>query len=265
MTTTTGADDLASIEQRLRVSADHGRFSEEELVGLPEPVARYFNAAIAPGAPLARAADIDMRGKLKLNGRWLPLRAHEVLAPHEGFVWRARVAGVISGSDRCVDGRGVMDWKLLRLFRVARAEGADIARSSAARAVGEAVWVPTALLPRFGVQWQAISERDITANLDFEGLAFAIHLRTDEVGRVESVQLDRWGDPDESGEFAFHSFGMETTETTTFGPFTVPAVVRVGWFPGTERWADGEFIRCDVTSLTPIGPAGTESTDDDRD
>ncbi len=134
MGTTRFSGNRRSVEERLRRRAASGRFDDGELQGLPEPVRRYFRAAVAPGAPLARAAEVKMRGKLKLNGRWLSMSASEVLAPHDGFVWRARVAGMIAGSDRCVDGHGAMNWKLLGLFRIAHAEGPDTTRSAAARA-----------------------------------------------------------------------------------------------------------------------------------
>jgi len=61
-------------------------------------VRRYLTTAIAPGSPLAVSARVSMRGSLKV-GRWLPFRARELLNPHRGFVWRARVAGVLTGSD----------------------------------------------------------------------------------------------------------------------------------------------------------------------
>ncbi len=114
---------IERLEHRLLRPAAPGVFDDEELEGLPEPVARYLDAAIARGAPLARSAALDMRGHLKLDGRWLRLRAHEVLAPHDGLVWRARVAGIVTGSDRSSQGHGVMDWKLLGLLRVMHAEG----------------------------------------------------------------------------------------------------------------------------------------------
>ena len=69
-----------------------GVFSPGELDGLPEPVLRYLNAAVAPGTPLARTARIRMHGTIRI-GRWLPFRAHEVISPHTGFVWSARAAG----------------------------------------------------------------------------------------------------------------------------------------------------------------------------
>ena len=244
--------DLSDLEERLRVPAAPGSFDDGELTGLPEPVARYFRAAIAPDAPLARAATLDMRGRLKLNGRWLPLRAHQVLAPHQGLVWRARVAGVITGSDRSADGRGVMDWKLFGLVRVAHDEGADIARSAAGRGAGEAIWLPTALLPRFGVHWDATSDNDLTACLSSNGVDTTLQLHIDAHGRVEWVRLARWGDPDQTRTWGLHPFGFQVTQTRTFGPLTIPSGGSAGWFHGTDRWVDGEFIRCDVTALHPI-------------
>ena len=145
---------LSELEGRLLRPAEPGEFTAAELEGLPEPARRHLAQAIAPGAPLATSARLRMRGHIKV-GRWLPFRAREVLDPHHGFVWAARAAGVIAGSDRYLDGVGAMDWKLLGLAAVAHGEGPDQARSAAARAGAEGMWVPTALLPRFGVRWTA--------------------------------------------------------------------------------------------------------------
>ena len=248
-------------EDVLRIPADRGAFDDGDLAGLPEPVMRYLRAAIAQGAPLARAADMVMRGRLRLKGRWLPFRAHEVLAPHEGFVWRARVGGVITGSDRCIGGHGQMDWKLFGLVRVAHAEGDDVTRSAAGRAAGEAVWVPTSLLPRFGVRWDATSEHDLRVGLTIDGADVTLHMRIDDVGHLKWVRLDRWGDPDETGTWGLHPFGFQVTETRRLGPFSIPAAGTAGWFHGTDRWADGQFFRCDITSLDPVGGAGAPSVD----
>src|SRR5438445_11445723 len=68
-------------------------FRDDELVGLPAPVQRYFRAAIAPGTPLARAARLEMQGSTQIGGRWLPFRATVVLAPQRGVVWSGRVSG----------------------------------------------------------------------------------------------------------------------------------------------------------------------------
>ena len=148
---TTIAGDL---ERRLLRPAGPERFGPAELDGLPEPVRRHLTQAIAPGTPLHTSARLRMRGSIKV-GRWLPFRARQVLSPQRGFVWTARAAGLIAGGDRYLDGAGAMRWKLAGLVTVAAGEGADISRSAAGRAGAEGIWLPTALLPRFGVRWSA--------------------------------------------------------------------------------------------------------------
>lgn len=230
-----------------------GTFGEEELDGLPEPVQRYFRAAVAPGSPVAQAAHVDMRGRLQLGDRWLPFRARELLAPHVGFVWAARVAGVITGSDGYVDGQGALDWRLLGLVRVMHADGPDVARSAAARGGAEAVWIPTSLLPRFGVAWSAEDDTHLVARYGVGDVELAVRYRVDHEGRLEAATFDRWGDPDETGTWAMHPFGIEVTGSGTLAGYTVPTAGRVGWFHGTDRWPDGEFFRYELTGLHPTG------------
>jgi len=236
------------LERRVVRAADPGGFSAGELDGLPAPVRRYLTAAVASGTPPARTARLRMRGTIRI-GAWLPFRAHEVISPHSGFVWSARAAGLISGSDRYVDGAGVADWRLGGLIPVMHAEGADVTRSAAGRAGGEAVWVPTALLPRFGVEWTAGSDHRITARFAVGPVPVEIHLLLDDAGRAVRFRFDRWGDPSGSGRWDMYPFGGDVTEHRTFGGLTVPAAGRIGWFPGAPEWATGEFFRYRITDV----------------
>jgi hypothetical protein len=194
------AGKLAQIESGL-VRDAVGRFTEAELEGLPEPVQRYFRAAIAPGTPLALTTRIRMHGRIKI-GRWLPFRAREVLSPHQGFIWAGRAAGIISGSDHYANGRGEMSWRLAGLIRVMHADGPDVSRSAAERAAAEAVWLPTTLLPRFGVEWDATDDTHIHARYQIEDKPIHVHCQLTSDGNVESVVFDRWGDPDNTGTWS---------------------------------------------------------------
>ena len=225
-------------------------FRDDELVGLPAPVQRYFRAAIAPGTPLALAARLEMQGSIKIGGRWLPFRATEVLAPQRGFVWSARVSGgLFAGSDQYATALGSMRWRLLGLIPVVQAEGPDVSRTSAARAGAEAVWVPTALLPRFGVNWTAEDDTHLTARYTVDNTPLVVRYELDEGARIVSAQIERWGDPNNTGTWALHSFGFEATARATFGGVSIPNQGRVGWFPRTDRWANGEFFRFALTEL----------------
>jgi hypothetical protein len=247
---------LTAQEARLLQLPAPGRFGAAELDGLMEPVRRYLTQAIAPGTPLATAARLRMRGQIKVGG-WLPFHAQQILNPHHGLVWTARAAGVIAGSDRYVDGTGGMDWKLAGLLTVARAQGPDVARSAAGRAGAEAVWLPTALLPRFGVRWSAGSVDQVTAAFRVGDTPVELRLRLDPAGRIASLVFDRWGDPDNRGSFGWHRFGGEFTGYRSFRGLTIPSAGRLGWFYGEDRWPVGEFFRYRLTDLEPVAePAG---------
>jgi hypothetical protein len=223
-----------------------GSFSEAELEGLPDPVRRYFEAAVAQGTSLATSAHLRMVGSIKLGERWVPFRARQIEAPHHGFAWSAR-AGLIVGSDRYADGHGAMNWKVLGLVRVMHADGPDISRSAAGRVGAEAVWVPTALLPRFGVTWTATDPNHVTASYRLDEADIELHYTLGDDVRVRSVVFDRWGDPDSIGTWGHHPFGFEVIGHSSFDGVTIPSSGRAGWFYGTDRWDEGEFFRFEIT------------------
>jgi hypothetical protein len=232
--------------------APAGEFSEAEVEGLPDSVRRHLAAAIAPGAPLAVSVRLSMRGRIKI-GRWLPFRARELLNPSRGFVWRARVAGVLTGSDHYVDGHGSLDWKLLGIKTVVHAQCQDVSRSAAERAGAEAIWLPTALLPRFKVRWTARDDSHIWADYETDGRPQRLDLEVDADGKVRAFELDRWGDPDQAGAWDQHPFGGIVTDYASFGGLTIPSAGRIGWFYGTDRQDEGEFFRYQITALDVIG------------
>lgn len=228
-----------------------GTFSEAELEGLPEPARRMFLAAIAPGTPLAATARMAMRGRIKLQ-RWTAFTGTEVIAPHAGFVWAVR-AGLISGYDRYVGGKGEMRWKLLGLVPVLQAAGPDVSRSAAGRVAAEAAWIPTALLPRFGVEWSAADDHHLTARLRLDTYDVELHYTLDDHARIQTCWFDRWGDPSQTGTHALHPFGMEATAHRTFSGVTIPSAGRAGWHYGTDRWPDGIFFEYEITDLHLLG------------
>ena len=248
----TRVDPRADIERHLLVPPDSGEFGAVEIEACDEPVQRYFRAAIAPGTPLARAARIRMRGSIKVV-RWLPFRSDELLAPLHGYSWPAIVAGgLLRGSDTYADGSASMTWKLFGIVPVIRAGGPDLARSAMGRAVAEGVWLPTALLPRYGVHWGAEDDRRIVADIPFGKERARLHITMHDDGRVRSAHLDRWSDPDSTGQFDWHPFGIEVAASRTFPcGITLPAVGTGGWFHGTDRWSDGEFFRYTISAITP--------------
>jgi hypothetical protein len=86
-----------------------------------------------------------------------------------------------------------MCWKLLGVLPVMRAGGPDVTRSSAERAAAEAIWLPTTLLPRFGVQWDALDDRHLLVRYQIDAVKFEARYRIDADGRLVSMGLPPLG------------------------------------------------------------------------
>jgi hypothetical protein len=71
----------------------------------------------------------------------------------------------------------------------------------------------------------------------------------DDEARIISAEIERWGDPNNTGTWHLHAFGFEATAHGALGGVSVPSQGRVGWFPHTEQWASGEFFRFALTEL----------------
>ena len=225
------ARDAAWDDLRRRATARPvGPFASGLTGSLPPPAQRYLGAVIAEGTPLAAAAQLEMRGRIKI-GRWLPFRARQLLAPSLGTVWMATVAGVIRGSDRYVGGDGAMAWKLFGLVPVMRADGADVSRSAAERAAAESIWVPTAVAGDPTASWSAAGESAVDVAFSVEDHRVGLRHTIDADGRLQHSQIARWGDPDNTGAWAQHPFGVEAPDHRTFGGVTIPCAGSVSWRP----------------------------------
>lgn len=218
-----------------------------QFADLPDAARRYLAHAIAPDAPLASAVRLRMHGHIKLK-RWCPFRAEQVIRWDRGMLWRAtvRMYGLpVWGFDRLVDGKGQMQWKLLGLVPLVTAAGPDITRSAAGRVAAESVWLPSVLC-RNEVAWTAPDATHAHASFTVLGERAELALTVNGVGRLESLQLQRWGNP-EGGEFRPVGFGGCVEEEGTFGGYTIPIRLRVGWHFGTERFeSGGEFFRVTI-------------------
>jgi hypothetical protein len=185
-----------------RVPARAPTFSPEQLAGLPAPVARYFTFALTPGQPLIRRARVRWEGEFRLRpgGSWRPFTAvQDFMARPPGFVWDAtiRVAPLLPARvrDAYVAGEGVMLGKIAALVPVADQRGTpEMAAGALSRYLGEAVWLPTALLPSAGVSWTPIDERTARATLTDGGTTVTADFHFGPRGEIVGASMTRYRD-----------------------------------------------------------------------
>lgn len=218
---------------------------------VPEPGRRFLLRSIAPGTPLAESVSLVMDGSIWLSREGTPLamRSREVLAPPRGFVWCARVGRwprsmrgydvYLDGPRRDAaahrgDGRGEMRWWVWGVLPVVRSSGPDFRRSAIGRLLGEAVFVPSVLLPHRGGRWERVDATRARVVLRAAGEKVPLTLDIAPDGALRRVSLPRWNGDPRNGPVGYLPFVCDRiVEERTFGGYTVPTRFRAGWSLGT--------------------------------
>lgn len=178
------------------------RYDPDELMSLPACVQRYFRAVLRPGQVVIASAFLHHRGTMNLAAEgesWVAFTSAQLVTPQRpGFVWEACVdaAGVpaIRVVDAYVGGEGRSEAALFGLVPLGSQRGrGDVAVAQLQRFLAEAAWYPTALLPKQGVQWTALGERQAAATLRDGEVAATLTFTFGDDDRIESVHAEARG------------------------------------------------------------------------
>lgn len=130
-------------------------------------------------------------------------------------------------------------------YPVMSASWFDITRSAACRVNAESVWLPSILCGN-EVSWKTPDSSHLYAGFKAHNQTASLQLAINGKGRLESIKLSRWGNP-EGAEFHYVDFGGIVDEEGNFDGYTIPTRLRIGWYYGTDRFkSDGEFFRVTI-------------------
>jgi hypothetical protein len=174
-----------------------GVYTPDQLKGLPPPVARYFRSVLKSGQPMIRAARVEWRGEFNMGASerssWKPFDAtQQFTGAPAGFVWEARIhmapLVTVRVRDAYVTGAGSMQAKLAAVVTMLdEHDRTELDRGALQRYLAEAVWFPTALLPREGLEWTAVDDSTALATLTSSGVTVSLQFRFDSTGDLVSV------------------------------------------------------------------------------
>ena len=230
-------------------------YDPSELIGLPEPVQRYFRAALRGGQQLVAAVNIQHRGTFNPNDtgeQWKPfVSTQRVVTQRPGFDWDARIAmmpGVIVRvHDAYVAGEGRLHAALFGLVSLANVRGTAImAQGELMRFFAEATWYPTALLPSQGVHWKTVNDRSAMATLRDAENEVSLLFRFNEQHLIESVHAEARGAM-VGKDVVVMPWECRLSNYQTRDGMTVPLTGEVAWLRPEGRKA---YWRGTVTSLT---------------
>ena len=93
--------------------------------------------------------------------------------------------------------------------------------------------------------------------LSLHGERTPLTLTVDAEGRLKEFTMQRWGDLTEDKSFRYLPYGGTVSAERTFGGYTIPSKMAIGWWYGTERYLEVIRLNLEWASLACDGTART--------
>jgi hypothetical protein len=206
----------------------------DEPASLPPPVARYLAFALAPDQRRIRRAHLRFTGTFAAKpNAWAPFTAEQEITPTPpAFVWDARIRMMplvtVRVRDRYANGVGAMRATIAGLVRLVVQHGtAEMASASLLRFLAEAVWVPTALLPRPGLTWSAIDDTSARVTLVDAATTVSLDVHFGARGEIDAVSAMRHRDV--KGKAVLTPWAGTHTDYERIDGMMIPTAGEVAW------------------------------------
>ena len=158
------------------------------------------------------------------------------------FIWKARVNMMpglyFAGEDKYYDGKGKMLIKVLSLFPVVDATGAEMDQGTLTRYLGEIIWFPTAALSEY-IKWEAIDKNTAKATMNYKGTEASAVFNFTESGKLKSFQCERYyNGPD---GYSLENYYAPVWDYKEFAGIKIPTKAKAIW-----RLNSGDFEYYDM-------------------
>jgi len=212
---------------------------------LPAPVARYFDLVLGGRSERIAGAQVGWTGEFqsKPGGGWRSFTARQYFTTDPpGFVWDARIrmlpAVSVHVRDSYVDGTATMQARIGGVIPVVNAGNTrEIAASALVRWLGEAVWFPSALLPRedgSGVSWEAVDDSTARATVQDGAIRVSADFHFAPTGEIVRMVAYRYRDV--NGVGVLTRFEGHYSDYRPMAGVLVPSAAEVAWILPDGRY-----------------------------
>jgi len=211
-------------------------------------VEKVVSRALASGPTSALGVRLHQRGTLRLKpgGPWFRFQAEQVIwAGSSRFRWDARISIAPFLKMRVVDayedGRGTLDVRFWKLFRVATASGPGVDAGELLRYMAELPWCPYAYRDNPDLTIRAVDERRLSVSCGSEEVRLTLDPAGDVLGAFAARRPRLVGDEYVSSPWSGTFSGHES-----LGGTRVPRMAVVSW-----QLAEGpfEYFRGELVDL----------------
>ncbi|MCL3836498.1 DUF6544 family protein [Aeromicrobium duanguangcaii] len=150
------------------VDPDPTPLTEDELAGLPEPLAAYIRRSLRQGEPREASLHARFHGRIRsdADAEWMPFRGRQVNTfgdnPTRTFLMIASRSGVPITVLHCfADGRATMRGKVLSLLTVVDASGPEMDRSETVTVFNDLVVLAPGAIVDAPITWTCVGKRQV--------------------------------------------------------------------------------------------------------
>jgi hypothetical protein len=214
-------------------SSSNKRYTQEQLVGLPEPVQRYFIHVLKEGQPYITTVRFIHDGLFKTaaDKDWVNIKGEQyVTTETPGFIWKGTTS-MFTARDMYIADKGRLTVSLFSIFKVVDAKGDKYDKGELIRWLGESILYPTNLLPSERLQWSAIDGQSAALSFKYNGLSLFYVVKFNNVGEIIQLETERY-----MGEESLQAWIIKLTDYKEMNSILVPTTTEVLW-----KLKEGDF------------------------
>ncbi len=170
------------------------QFSKSQLIGLPEPVQRYFNHVFVDNQPYISYVRLKHDGQFKtgLNKKWTLIHGEQYFTTEKpGYIWKGETS-MFTARDSYIANKGRLTVTLFSLLNVMDGLGKEFDEGEFQRWLSESVWFPTNLLPSKHLKWIPINKHSAKLHFNHNELLVEFVVSFNSIGEIVQMETKRF-------------------------------------------------------------------------
>ena len=223
-------------------------YKNEQLIGMPEPVQRYFKLVLTNNQPYFSYARIRHGGWFKtgIDKPWVNIQGEQYATTvRPGFVWKG-VTSFFTARDMYVSDEGRLVVSLFGSINIVDAKGATFNQGELLRWLGESVMYPTNLLPSDRLKWLPIDAYSAKLVFNYMGFTLFFIASINDGGEITQMETDRFMDEKHLEKWLIKIAGYKSINGVT-----VPTEFEVLW---RLQKGDFSYAKFDIKTIEYDNP-----------
>lgn len=240
------------VKSKLAAETPNTLLTEASISHLPDPVKRYIRYSGSLNKPMVHNWKITFKGQIRKDEKsaWMPFTTEQynfLEKPTRLFFMKARMFGLpVSGYHAYVDGKAVMDIRLLALFTVQYQAGPEMDKAETVTWFNDlCLFAPAALVdPR--ISWRSADGSSVTAIFTHKNISISARLFFNEKGELINFISDDRYFTDENKKLREVRFSTPAREYVEISGHRVPSYGEAVWNFENNHLTYGQFTLTDI-------------------